>query len=535
VRNLLVVPVASALAWFGYFWVIYGTPNPASPYGTRPEGGLAFMPAGLTGLLVDQQFGLIANAPILAAGVVALMGLLRHRPRLATELLVCAALYLATAASYPMWWGGYSAPARFAVVVVPFLVLPLADLWARGSTATRVVLVALTVVSAAISVALVSIDRGAFVYNGRDGYDLLLDWLSRSADLTLAAPSVHRDGALVAALDALTWGASAALVTATVALAARLGSAGASRAAAWLAAPLTVMLASTCVWATRDRAVVTPSTSQMSFLERWHRRPASVGLQIAPFRLVALDDVPRRLHLATSIRGPRRPAAEPLLRIPELPAGEYDVFVEGAPRLSGTVVATLGRQDVPFETWRLDDRSEGFTGLVLRLPVDAHSVTLTGDDAAKASVRRMTLKPRLLLPPGDSSWALRAGRFGGVVVFALDDNAYLEPGALWVRGERTAAFVVAPDAGVLPVLRVRAGPVANEVVLAAGTWSQRVRLTPEASADVMLPAAARAPATLTVTSTTGFRPSLDGGGDVRWLGTYLTWPDAAAAPGGAAR
>ena len=43
-------------------------------------------------------------------------------------------------------------------------------------------------------------DRGAFIYNGRDGYDLLLDWLSPTVDLTLAAPSVHRDG-VAAALD----------------------------------------------------------------------------------------------------------------------------------------------------------------------------------------------------------------------------------------------------------------------------------------------------------------------------------------------
>ncbi len=199
------MPVASAFAWFGYFVVIYGTPNPAAPYGTRPEGGLSFIPAGVTGLLVDQQFGLFTTAPVLVAAVAGLILLARERRRLTLEIHAVVVPYLAVAASYPMWWGGYSAPARFLVALVPMLALPVGVLWARGSATTRVVVGMLLVLSAGLTAALVGIDRGAFILSGRDGYAPLIDWVSRTADLTLALPSVHRDGMGPALEDAALW------------------------------------------------------------------------------------------------------------------------------------------------------------------------------------------------------------------------------------------------------------------------------------------------------------------------------------------
>jgi hypothetical protein len=185
-----------------------------------------------------------------------------------------------------------------------------------------------------------------------------------------------------------------------------------------------------------------------------------------------------------------------------------------------------------MEQWGLDDRPAGYSGLVLRLPVAAPSITVTGDAAARASVARLTLRPRTLAR-GAALRALRAARYGAVVVFALDDMAYMEPGALWVRGEQTAAFVVRADAGRAATLRLTAGPVPNDVQLAAGAWTRTVALAAGQVVDVALPAEALAPATLLVTSRTGFRPSEHGpSGDVRRLGVFVTWPDQA--PAGAA-
>ena len=73
----LSVPSVSFIAWLGSFIAIYGTANPAAPYGGE-AGGLEFVPDGLAGLLFDQGFGLVAYAPVLLcafAGIGIMLGL----------------------------------------------------------------------------------------------------------------------------------------------------------------------------------------------------------------------------------------------------------------------------------------------------------------------------------------------------------------------------------------------------------------------------------------------------------------------------
>ena len=45
---LLAVPVASAAAWFGFFWMIWGTPNPSAPYGADTNSALSYIGRGVT-------------------------------------------------------------------------------------------------------------------------------------------------------------------------------------------------------------------------------------------------------------------------------------------------------------------------------------------------------------------------------------------------------------------------------------------------------------------------------------------------------
>ncbi len=531
VPRLLAVPALAAVGWFSYFWSIYGTFSPTAPYGVA-ESELGVIPAGLAGLLFDQQFGLVTNAPVLAVGLLGLAVLALRRPRLAVEATVLCAGYLTAVATYPMWWGGNSAPARFAVIVLPLLGLPVAEVWARVPLARTAIRAALAV-TAAISLTLVAVDRGAFVFNGRDGYSLLLTWLSQSTDLTLAVPSVHRDGAGPALLDAGVWLAVTALVMAVAAWCATTWPGRAvSRAAALLAVPVVLMLASSVVWAGLRRPALTATTSQMEFLGRWSPARLALAVQLVPTRWLTADEVPRRLVLATSMRGARPAGQAPLLVLPRVLAGDYDVFAEGRAPLDGTLTVRLGRQSAPIDVWPLAGRPIGFTGLTLSLPALAHSISIEGDGAALAGLTAITLRPRVVEPPERSVYSPRAARFGRVVAFMLDDNAYLEPDALWVRGVQAAQMVLRADAGTRPVLHLQGGPVANVVTVAAGEWRQEVALAPGASADVTLPTAALAPAALTITSESGFRPidfaadSRDG----RHLGVYVTWPVAPVAP-----
>ena len=65
----LAVPAAGAIAWLGFFLVVYGTLDPTAPYGGEVGSSFAFLPNGFGGLFFDQGFGLLATAPVLARRV----------------------------------------------------------------------------------------------------------------------------------------------------------------------------------------------------------------------------------------------------------------------------------------------------------------------------------------------------------------------------------------------------------------------------------------------------------------------------------
>ena len=92
----LLLPCASAVAWFGFFQWIYGTPNPAAPYGNSGASRATYVPGGLAGLLFDEQFGLLAYAPVLAFAIVGLFRTTRAAVRVvAIATTAVAVLYLA--------------------------------------------------------------------------------------------------------------------------------------------------------------------------------------------------------------------------------------------------------------------------------------------------------------------------------------------------------------------------------------------------------------------------------------------------------
>jgi hypothetical protein len=189
----MAVPAASAIGWFTFFQTIYGTPNPAAPYGdtSGPDGTHArYVPGGLVGLLFDQQFGLVAYAPVLAVAAVGvwMSGTLFRRA--ATASVAIVAPYLLAVTSYWMWWAGRPAPpARFATAVLPALAPCLAIAWARGREGAHRAMPALLGVTVAITAVAVGVGRGVLAWNDRDAHARLLDWLSPSVSLARGWPS----------------------------------------------------------------------------------------------------------------------------------------------------------------------------------------------------------------------------------------------------------------------------------------------------------------------------------------------------------
>jgi hypothetical protein len=115
---------AAGLALFHH--VLYGFFDPRRVYGPRPELSLRALPEGLLGLLLDQEFGLLAYAPVFA---LALPGLVRLGRELRRETVAAAALALGvalTAASWHMWRGGWNPPGRFLLPILPVLAVGLA-------------------------------------------------------------------------------------------------------------------------------------------------------------------------------------------------------------------------------------------------------------------------------------------------------------------------------------------------------------------------------------------------------------------------
>jgi hypothetical protein len=530
---LFALPLVSAVLWFGFFWWIWGTPNPAAPYGRDPQNALRQMWPGVPGLLADQQFGLVSNAPVYAIAAAGIVALLRPHPRLAVEIALLAVPYVFAVGAYRMWWGGLSAPGRLLAAVLPAAALPVAWIWAHGNRAWRSTTLGLLLIGGAMTAARLSVERGVLLFNARDGFDVLLDRLNRSVSLPLAAPSLHRDVVPDALIDIATWIAGSAIV---------LGLAGwlvqrrgAGRATAWAAmggaAATAIMISATIVWARHGGATVTPGTSGLAWLQQWSPSWQTVGLQLRPFRVSMARDLPARLELGSADRGPVPIGAAPLFSAPFVPAGDYDVVLEGSRRPAGRLTVIVGRVQQALDEWDLDGRPTGLSGLVLHLPVLAHSVTIQGDETARAAVSRVVLRPRSIRAPDarlTSDYARRASRYNRARVFFLDDDAFMEPPGFWTRGGADTTLVVDADAEASSAgfgLRVRAGAVATSLAISSGAWSASLTLAANETREVALPplGPGRDAWVVTLVSGPGFRPGQHdpANPDLRNLGVWV--------------
>jgi hypothetical protein len=134
-RAVLVVMVSavSAVAIGAYHFVLYGFFDPRLVWGRRPEFALGTLAEGLPGLALDQEFGLLPYAPVLALCVAGFVRMARDRTRQAWAALALAAVVLGTAGSWHMWRGGFNPPARFLVPLLPVFALGLAAAFRHGT------------------------------------------------------------------------------------------------------------------------------------------------------------------------------------------------------------------------------------------------------------------------------------------------------------------------------------------------------------------------------------------------------------------
>ncbi|MCC6163187.1 MAG: hypothetical protein IT182_07540 [Acidobacteria bacterium] len=509
------IGLLSALAWFGFFLVIYGTPSPSAPYGAYTQMAFAHLKPGLPGLLFDQQFGLLAAAPILGLAAVAIRPRVRHASTAnwnrALAVLLLAGLYTAVVGAYRMWWGGLSAPARFLVPIV----LPLAPLVALGwhslsTRASRHLALTLLVVSLAMTVMLVAVDRGALAYNVRDGQAEWAEWVSPLVDLVSALPAAHRDPPAIVLRDAVVWLATVAAAW------------GVWR---WLEAyarctPLVAMLtvavlvpsAMATVWWAHGVSGLAPAASQVRFVEQ-RARPSRTLVAIAP------PDVGNtRNWFDVEIASPpaRTKGAYVALRLDGLPAGRYRLFSSSrVPQ--ARLGLTLGEERVSRFVAELA-QSDATPSVSFVLPLPANDVVVKGNaDALAADSRTWITVDDVRETPGVPA-VTRVHEMGPDVWLLPDEGVHPEPGGVWLGGD--GAVTVGTSAPGPRELTVRAGD-ADVVVSWVGSRRGEVRLKAGETRVVTVEADR---GRLTWRTRGGFRPSLStpGSSDARYLAAWIS-------------
>ena len=521
------LPIISAAGWLAFFYTVYGTPNPAAPYGALTQSSAANMLRGLPGVFFDQQFGLIPNAPVyglVLAGCA--LSALRLR-RWSLELLALIVPYTISVAMYQHWWGGASAPARLLAPLSLVVGLSAARLWAEGSAATRALYAVGLGGSVFIAAVLWIPDDGRLLINFRDGIALWLEWAHDDLPLARAAPSLVSDAPLMALLKASMWVALAGALWGALTLLRPVT----ERPTATVILLLSVMpmIALAMVWRIDGRDGITTARSEAGLLRRLSRNDRW-SWDFEQQRLISAETLRSRLTIRSDDQRPRSSQSH-VLSAQTVPPGHYRVLLDARPGAAGTLTLRVGDTSLPFLTLpaAAGDESDSAAIRTLTLPVSARSLVIEADAAASRSVVSARLQPiasdRGASPAGGSASgsASRAARYPAADAFFFDDNAYPEPTGFWIAGGRRARVVIARasqpltlfvrNAAVENRVTIEADGVRREFALAAGEERELPLTSPRASTI----------STLRVTSARGFRPSQvePGNKDLRYLGCWI--------------
>jgi hypothetical protein len=527
-----VVPIVSAGGWFLYFARIYGTLDPSAPYGGYTQTAWAHVPGGVAGLLLDAQFGLLGVAPVFALAAVGLAwmaiapqsapaapGSAGARLVAATLIAACVA-YLVAAASYRMWWGGASAPARFLVPILLPLAVPIGVGWSRTGVAGRALAMAALLVTAGITLILVGVDGGRLAYGSRTELAGWARWVSPAVDLARALPGVHRSTPGAAAMVALVWAGAAGLAWVAIAALARGASIARARTAAGAIIGLAATAAIGIAW--RVDGVAEPRLAggaRQAALAAWQRHPRATLVEGRGAAIHRTTPANARAHLVLETR-PAGAGPHQRLEVPPLAPGRYRIT--HVARLPSPLVLRAGRSGLDWR--RLDPAA--LSTVVLDVPVTVPASAAWPVDASAAitllAPRTLTIEPLGVAPSatGAADVARQVVRYGTHDVFFLDDESHPEASGFWVRPGRSRVVIGETSAPV--GLFVRNTPVANRVELTAGAWHRTLDLAPGQEVRVDVPPAG--PATpIVIRAARGVRP-MDrdpSNRDARLLGVWI--------------
>ena len=475
--------------------------------------------------------------------------------RFAIEVLCVVVPYTLAVAMYRMWWGGWSAPARFLTPALPLLALAAAITFAAARSLTAKVSIQLTLAASLwLSSLLLIVRHGRLAYNDRDGFALWSDFANPSVDLAAALPSLFatpwntalvRVSVLLIA-GALTWAALFAFERTWQNKSQKLRAASAvptAIAAIGFAYVVAAMIAVTVNWRLAGVSGFRPEVGQVALLRSIDPDGRQLGVvyHSAP-RLVDVSKVPERLRINTATR--RVPRDRPLFFMPEVPAGRYQLLTRNNGALEGRLDVYVGRSTVPIRSFELGATTANTGGTAstqntppeFSLPIEASSIIIRPDDRARRHVRQVMLAPQAVTPVPSSvkaslvcPYAVQTMRYAQTTVYTTTDRVYLEGPGMWVQPRDEAELLIdrelTPGQPLIPTitLLLRNGPQENRVRLDVESWHREVTLPAGGEAVVDVPASRGGPTPLRVYAAEGFRPSaLDpANGDHRRLGVWI--------------
>jgi hypothetical protein len=528
----LLAPLGATVgAWFGYFYVVYGTLDPQAPYGafTNTDVLVRNIPHGLIGIFLDQKFGLLIYCPVYVAAIMGAVSLVRRRDSrvFACALLVSAVAFVASSARLYMFWGGSSPPARFLVPVLPLLAPMVAAALgdARGALARGLAGLALAASLVIAATGAAGTDR-LLLLSDPHGRARILEAIQAGSPLALVVPMFTEPDWQTDIPRLGQWLAALLVALAAVASVSRIPAA---------ATPWRIALIALGSFVLAGAVLTAQPEADIRGRTAW-RGAADVLWRHDGRRLRALEygalrrATPDRLRQLSTIAAPLKPRDHGYRTDQfRLPPGTYEavVFFENSFSRQGVIEVVEAPRAV---FGRASGALQNPTRISFELPVASRRLSVEIPDSTIGNaVERVDLVPLELVPPElRESLPVRfieaaGGRSNGFIVYT-DEHAYPEGGVFWTRGLEQTTVLVAPGGASRIVMTLFTGPLTGSVTLAVAGTVHNVTVDAEQTRQLAVdvpPAHRLVP--LVIRSSSTFRPSdVDpASGDIRRLGCQV--------------
>ncbi len=540
----------SVAGWLAFFYVIWGVPLPMAPYGALVQTSPLNLFFGAPGLFFDQEYGLLAFAPVYVLAATGLYQMWRaggESKRLAIEIALVFGALVVTVGAFRIWWGGTSAPARPLASGLLLLAVPIATAFrsAPAGSARRAGQHLLLWIGVGIAITLAVAQDGLLINNGRDGTSSLLEFWSPRWELWTLAPTFILHDPRTAWVHTLWWlavaGGAGWLLSRPKTTAPGLA---ALTAVATMGAALLIVSATFPLLPAGEAMprVDLGARSRLATLDGFDARVRPAALIYDPLRKVNAASVLPQVRL--SVTPEQRIDSQPLRVLHNgrfsLPAGTYNIdvtFSAQVPAQPTPFSMQVGRSGPPLQTWSLQPKAGDTFHTSLWLALDAGFVGFRGPVDMERAVASITITPITVVDVGARPHVgevLAAASYGSAMVYFHTEQMYPESNGFWTTGHHPADVTVAiPPGRTTPVmLRIHSGPRANTAIITTFGWRREVALVPGQAAEVELPIVAGGVVPLTIATGTGFSPRQfdPSSQDPRFLGIWVEVQDQVKPP-----